>query len=87
MSRIVITRIAVAGLTVIAMASGSIAHAANDGTVQDTFTTVVSLQPETHHRQSVFSVEFDVARDQERRFITSLPYAFIIRDNFSEINF
>lgn len=72
MSRIVITRIAVAGLTAIALASGSIAHAANDGTVQDTSPTVVSLQPETHHRQSVFSVEFDVARDQERRFITSL---------------
>ena len=72
MTRIIVTRIAVAGLTAIALTSGSIAHAANDGSVQDTSPTVVSLQPETHHRQSIFSVEFDVARDKERRFITSL---------------
>ena len=72
MTRIALTRIAVAGIAAIAMASGSMAYAANDGTVEDTFPTVVALEPKTHHRQSVFSVEFDVARDKERRFITSL---------------
>lgn len=72
MTRIVFTRIAVGGLTAMAMATGSIAHAANDGTVQDTFTTEESFQPEKHHRQSVFSVEFDVVQAKERRFVTSL---------------
>ena len=45
--------------------------AAEEGVAQDTSPTVVSLQPMTHHRQSIFEVQFDVAQAKERRFITS----------------
>ena len=51
---------------------GAPATAIDEGTAQDTSPLVVSMQPEVHHRQSVFQVQFESSQSKERRFVTSV---------------
>lgn len=71
MRRLLIGIVALSALASTALA-GVPATANEQQTVQDTSPLVVSMQPEVHHRQSVFQVQFNSAQGKERRFITSV---------------
>ena len=52
--------------------SAPAATAAPEGDLEDTSPAVTSMTPEVHHRQSIFSVQFQAAQPKERRFVTSV---------------
>lgn len=52
--------------------TGAVATAAPGDALVDTSPSETSMTPQVHHRQSVFSVQFDAAQSKERRFVTSV---------------
>ena len=71
MKRVLISLAAGIALTCSALGAPA-ATAAPGGAIEDTSPAVTSMTPQVHHRQSVFSVQFDSAQSKERRFVTSI---------------
>lgn len=55
-----------------ALGTSTLAAAAPSGAVEDTSPAFTSLTPQVHHRQSVFSLQFEATQPKERRFVTSV---------------
>ena len=72
MKRLPIALSAAIALTGAMLSAATLATAAPGGTIEDTSPAVTSMTPEVHHRQSIFSVQFDAAQAKERRFVTSV---------------
>lgn len=71
MKHVLVSLAAVVGISCAAL-SAPAATAAPEAPLEDTSPTVTSMTPEVHHRQSIFSVQFESAQPKERRFVTSV---------------
>lgn len=71
MNRVLVSLAAIIGISCAAL-SAPAATAAPEAALEDTSPSVMSITPEVHHRQSIFSVQFEAAQPKERRFVTSV---------------
>lgn len=72
MKRLPIVLAAAVALVGAVLSVPTAATAAPDASLVDTSPSVTSMTPEVHHRQSIFSVQFESAQPKERRFVTSV---------------